>query len=66
MNSPPTTEVSSSESGQMDDEKVDETTPDLVLQPEVPNGFELYMLIFSIGLTGFIYSLDVTIIGTVS
>lgn len=35
-------------------------------QPEVLTGYQLYLLIFSLSLAGFIYSLDVTIIVTVS
>jgi len=37
-----------------------------VVQPEVLSVYQLYLLIFSISLVGFIYSLDVTIIVTVS
>ncbi|TVY39366.1 Efflux pump [Lachnellula subtilissima] len=37
-----------------------------VNQPEVLSGYQLYLLVFSISLAGFLYSLDVTIIVTVT
>lgn len=58
----------SSETNHLNEEKKTETDSSgpRAVDPEVLSGFQLYMLLFSISLAGFIYSLDVTIISTVS
>ncbi|TVY38954.1 Efflux pump [Lachnellula occidentalis] len=73
INNSQTNVASSMETNDLNEKKVDTpgSSSDLIgeiaaTQPEVLTGYQLYLLIFSLSLAGFIYSLDVTIIVTVT